>query len=67
MVLAPLAVLMFVMGIAPMGWLPVIEMGVQPQVLRLRLLQKAQQTSLRMTDISDSKFLAQMQHGEVSR
>jgi len=29
-VLAPLAVLMVVMGVAPMGWLPVIEMGVHP-------------------------------------
>ncbi|MGA9072267.1 MAG: NADH-quinone oxidoreductase subunit M [Terracidiphilus sp.] len=66
-VLVPLAVLMLVMGVAPMSWLPVIEMGVQPQALRLRLLQNAQQTPLRMTDISDSNFLAQMQHGEVSR
>jgi NADH-quinone oxidoreductase subunit M len=29
-VLCPLAVLMFVMGVAPMLWLPAIEMGVHP-------------------------------------
>jgi NADH-quinone oxidoreductase subunit M len=53
-VLAPLAVLMLAMGVAPMGWLPVIEMGVQPQVLRLRLSQSTRQTPLRMTDFSNS-------------
>jgi NADH-quinone oxidoreductase subunit M len=36
-VLAPLAVLMLAMGVAPMGWLPVIEMGVQPAQGRTRV------------------------------
>jgi NADH-quinone oxidoreductase subunit M len=36
-VLAPLAVLMLAMGVAPMGWLPVIEMGVQPAQGRARV------------------------------
>jgi NADH-quinone oxidoreductase subunit M len=48
-VLAPLAALMLVMGVAPMLWLPVIESGAHPPPIKAQALLPQSATSISMT------------------